>query len=297
MAQRMARKWVFMAKVRQEARRAAGEPRVLALDVGNTTTRLGVFEGGELAGTWELTTPARLTADEAFAQLKQALWMLGVEAGPAAAAPDGPGAPSTTTVPAASAIMACVVPSHAPSWKEALARLCASRPLVVGPGLKTGVRMRYDDPSEIGADRIADVVAARAAYGAPVVVVDLGTTTNFEVVDPDGSFAGGIIAPGMGLGADALADRAARLPKVELRAPASVVGKSTDAAMRSGLVLGEVARIGGLLDMIAAEAGPAPVVLTGEGAAELAALLGREATVDDTLTLRGLHAIWSLNRK
>ena len=101
----------------------------------------------------------------------------------------------------ASAILSCVVPSLAEVWRSALGKLCGARPYVVGPGLKTGIRMRYDDPSEVGSDRVADAVAARETYGAPVVVVDLGTTTNIEVVDESGSFAGGIIAPGVALGA------------------------------------------------------------------------------------------------
>lgn len=264
---------------RQDGAKKDGRPSgVLALDVGNTTTRLGFFASGELAGTWEVTTPARLTADEAFAQVKQALAMLELEE-------------------PADSIMACVVPSHAAPWAEALSRLCGARPLTVGPGLKTGVRMRFDDPSQIGADRIADVVAARERYGAPVVVVDLGTTTNFEVVDAEGTFVGGIIAPGMGLGAQALTRGTAKLPMVELRAPAAVIGKSTDAAMRSGIVLGEVARIEGLLSMISYELGcEAPVVLTGDDAQAMSALLSCEVAVDDTLTLRGLHSIWRRNR-
>ncbi|OUP38696.1 type III pantothenate kinase [Olsenella sp. An188] len=257
--------------------RSAGEKNVLAVDVGNTTTRLGLFAGGELVGTWELTTPERLTADEARAQVAQALSMM------------GSGVPED-------AILACVVPSLTDVWRRALAASCPGRAYVVGPGLRTGLRMRYDDPSEVGADRVADVVAARERYGAPVVVVDLGTTTNFEVVDADGAFAGGIIAPGVALGARSLAAAAARLPVIELRAPGSVVGRNTRAAMQSGVVLGEVARIDGLLDMIASElGGQAAVVLTGEGAASMAALLRHEACVDDTLTLRGLWQLWRAN--
>lgn len=271
---------------------------VLTVDVGNTTTKLGIFtEKGELAGTWELTTPARLTADEARAQLAQAFAMMGAGADGAGVAAAAAGGATPASTPDA-AILACVVPSLTSAWRAALAAACACRPLVVGPGLKTGMRMRYDDPSEIGADRIADVVAARETYGAPAIVVDLGTTTNFEVVDAEGAFAGGVIAPGMGLGAAALAERAAKLPMVELRAPAGVVGKSTEAAMRSGLVLGEVARIEGLLAMIERELGAegaVPVVLTGDDAQAMSALLARKVAVDNTLTLRGLHKLWRLN--
>lgn len=255
------------------------EKNVLAVDVGNTTTRLGLFCDGALAGSFELTTPERLTADEARLGMREALGAL------AAPAPDG-------------AILACVVPILSDVWARALAEVVGERPLVVGPGLKTGVRMRYDDPSEVGADRVADVVAARGSYGAPVVVVDLGTTTNIEVVDAEGAFAGGVIAPGAALGARSLSAAAARLPMIELRAPAAVIGRNTRAAMQSGVVLGEVARIDGLIDAVMGELGyEAPVVLTGDGAEAMAALLRHEVRVDDTLTLRGLWGLWKTNRR
>lgn len=258
---------------------AARAPELLAVDLGNTATRLGAFAGEELLGTWDLTTPERITADEAYAQMAGALSMMGV------------GAP-------ASAILASVVPQLTGAWRSALARMCPSRPLVVGPGLKTGLRMRYDDPAEVGADRVADALAARLDFGAPVVVVDLGTTTNIEVVDASGSFAGGIIAPGIALGARSLAQAAARLPVIELKTPPRAIGRSTRAAMQSGVVLGEVARIDGLLDAVMAELGAqAPVVVTGDGASEMAALIAHEATVDETLTLRGLMHIWRVNRR
>lgn len=251
---------------------------LLAVDVGNTVTKFGVFAADELAGTWEVTTSERCTADEAWVQAACAIDMLG--------------APEPT-----SAILSCVVPSLAEVWRSALGKLCGARPYVVGPGLKTGIRMRYDDPSEVGSDRVADAVAARETYGAPVVVVDLGTTTNIEVVDESGAFAGGIIAPGVALGARSLTAAAARLPMIELRAPERVIGRSTRSAMQSGVVLGEAARIGGLLDAVMDELGTdAPVVITGDGAAQVAALISHDAVVDETLTLRGLHHIWLRNR-
>lgn len=251
---------------------------LLAVDVGNTVTKFGVFAADELAGTWEVTTSERCTADEAWAQAARAIDMLG--------------APEPT-----SAILSCVVPSLAEVWRSALGKLCGTHPYAVGPGLKTGIRMRYDDPSEVGSDRVADAVAARETYGAPVVVVDLGTTTNIEVVDESGAFAGGIIAPGVALGARSLTAAAARLPMIELRAPERVIGRSTRSAMQSGVVLGEAARIDGLLDAVMDELGTdAPVVITGDGAAQVAALISHDAVVDETLTLRGLHHIWLRNR-
>lgn len=290
-----------------EKRAAPAAARVLCVDVGNTVTRFGLFEiatadekgagteaalapdgdGPALLGSCELTTLAPVTADEALVQIRHALELLGC------AAVDG-------------TILSCVVPSVGAAWKRACARCCPARPLVVGPGLKSGIAMRYDDPSEVGSDRVADVVAARAFFGAPAVVVDLGTTTNFEVVDATGAFAGGVIAPGVALGARALAEAAARLPEIELRAPAQVIGRNTRAAMQSGLVLGEVARIDGLLDGILTElaaadpqngAGAVPVVLTGNDARHMAALLRHHAVVDEALTLRGLALLWRRNQR
>ena len=255
---------------------------VLAVDVGNTVTKIGLIADGELVRTCSLTTPARLTPDEAGFEIDRALMRPGQ---PAPVRPTG-------------TILACVVPAIGDAWAGALRATGAARSLVVGPGLKTGLTMRYDDPAEVGADRVADAVAARSAAGSPVVVVDLGTTTTFEVVDADGAFAGGIIAPGMALGADALASGAAQLPTVGLTAPRRTIGRSTREAMRAGVVLGEVARIDGLLDLIMAELGAqAPVILTGSAAAGLAALLRHEVAVREDLSLEGLNLLWQANRR
>lgn len=265
---------------------------VLVVDVGNTETRFGLFEAAasvsfsaELLATWMLTTPTRLTADEAYLQLKQVLSAFAETLGVERVAPEG-------------SILSCVVPTLTDTWKSALKRICGKRALVVGPGLKSGMRLSYDDPSEIGPDRIADAVAARGRYGAPCIVVDLGTTTNIEVVDAQGAFAGGLIAPGLYLGARSLSDAAARLPMVELAAPKHVVGKSTREAMRSGVVLGEVARIDGLLSMVERELGAAaPIVMTGSPAAPISKLLAHEVQVDEALTLRGLAMLYGANAR
>lgn len=168
-----------------------------------------------------------------------------------------------------------------------------------------GMPVRYDDPAEIGPDRIADAVAARAVYGSPCIVIDLGTTTNIEVIDARGTFVGGVIAPGLALGARSLSAAAARLPQVEPSAPTHVIGRNTREAMRSGVVLGEVARIDGMLDMVLAEMratkaageGNVPIVITGDDAEALAALVGHSLTVDDALTLRGLAELYRINQK
>ena len=297
---------------------------VLAADIGNTTARFGLLETAEagaegapkLLSACEVTTRQPITADEARMQLGQILGELASSRGGTCPSPEG-------------SILSCVVPTLTDAWHRALADTVLGRQLVVGPGLRSGVKLRFNDPSEVGPDRIADAVAARAAYGAPVVVVDLGTTTNFEAIDASGAFCGGIIAPGVALGARSLAEAAARLPIIELRAPERVLGRSTREAMQSGVVLGEAARIDGLLDAVLAEladngkrararlgegsaahenerdeadAGAAtpmaiPIVITGENADAIAALLHHQTIVDDALTLRGLALIWQANQR
>ena len=264
----------------EERARPQAHGAVLAVDVGNSVTNLGLFEDGELTATWTATTFERMTAAEARARIASFL--------------------STLEEPArvADGIVASVVPSLTDAWVEAVRACAGRRPLVVGPGLKTGVKMRYNDPGALGADRVADLAAAREAYEPPFVVVDLGTTTNFEVVDADGVFVGGIIAPGLRLSARAVADAAAQLAVVDLRAPASVIGKNTREAMRSGIVMGEVARIDGLVDAVWRELGcETPVVATGEDARAMAALSARVTDVDEHLTLRGLGVLHGLSRR
>ena len=256
---------------------------VLCVDVGNSDTNLGLFVDGELDATWTVTTTERMTADEARMRMA-GLFDMRARDGKDAACDD--------------AVIASVVPGLTDAWVTATRALCGRRPLVVGPGVKTGVRMRYNDPGELGADRVADLVAARAAYEPPFVVVDLGTTTNFEVVDEDGAFVGGIIAPGVKLSAKALADAAAQLAMVDLKAPASVVGKNTREAMQAGVVMGEVALIDGLVDMVQRELGyDVDVIATGSDAAAIAALSQRIARTDEHLALRGLSMLHALNRK
>ena len=265
---------------------------ILTVDVGNTFIRFGLFAEDSAAAqecplaTCEITTPSSITADEARMRLVQVMAALAADAGM-------PGA----LVPAA-AVLSCVV-------KAALSRTCTGRVLTVGPGLKTGMPVHYDDPAEIGPDRIADAVAARAVYGSPCIVIDLGTTTNIEVIDAHGTFVGGVIAPGLALGARSLSAAAARLPQVEPSAPTHVIGRNTREAMRSGVVLGEVARIDGMLDMVLAEMratkaageGDVPIVITGDDAEALASLVGHSLTVDDALTLRGLAELYRINQK
>lgn len=272
---------------------------VLAVDVGNTATRFGLLIEGELAASWECTTPVSMTADEARLAIANFLAMLERDRCRGIAAPADPGIGGEgRIVQLEDSILSSVVPGLTDVWVRALAIECGRKPFIVGPGLKTGLKMHYNDPSEVGSDRVATLVAARESYGYPLIVVDFGTTTNFDVLDSDGAFAGGVIAPGIALSAKALAQAAARLPVIEIKVPSSVIGKSTREAMQAGVVLGEVARIDGLVDAIQAELGCATgVVATGAQASAVCALSKRIEHADETLVLRGLGSLYALNSK
>jgi len=248
---------------------------LLAVDVGNTQTVLGLYPDGELADHWRLATERSTTADELGVVLSGLLDLDSV---------DG-------------ICLASTVPVLVREW-ELLASKWAGAPLlVVGPGVKTGIPIRYDDPREVGADRIVNAVAAKARYGAPVVVVDFGTSTNFDVVSPEGEYVGGVIAPGIEISMEALFARAARLVKVDYSAPASVIGKTTVGGLQSGLVYGFAGQVDGIVGRIRDELGvDAPVVATG-GLADLVSPHSRTVErVDPFLTLDGLRLVWELNR-
>lgn len=270
------------------------ESTVIAIDVGNTATRFGLARAGELRATWETRTSLAQTPDEACLALHGFLnaLELGIAQTVSGEEEDLAGAMPT------GGIVSSVVPSLTSVWAQAIERLCKKRPFIVGPGLKTGLRMAYNDPSEIGADRVADMVAARDTYGNATLVIDMGTSTTFELLNSKGEFAGGIIAPGLKLSANALASAAARLPMVEIKAPASIIGQSTREAMQSGIVMGEIARIDGLIDMIWNEVGyETNLVLSGQDAEAISRLLAHRVVVDQTLTLRGLVALYEHNRR
>lgn len=258
---------------------------ILVVDIGNTTTRFGIASEGVLLTTWEVTTSHAQTADEAWFLLAGYLNFR-------------PSAEAENETPwPQDGIISSVVPSLTSAWTQAVARLTGRRPLVVGPGLKTGLKMDFNDPAEVGSDRVADMVAAREEYGYPVLVVDLGTSTNIEVMNDRGEFAGGIIAPGLHISAAALSTKAARLPSVDIKAPANIVGKSTREAMQSGIIMGEIARIDGLIDLIWRELGyETPIVMYGPDAEALGALMAHDVTVDPGLTLRGLVWLYLHNR-
>ena len=194
--------------------------------------------------------------------------------------------------------MSSVVPGLTDAWVEALHTLCGVRPLVVGPGLKSGLKLHLNSPADFGADRVADCVAAKQLYGFPLIVVDFGTATTLEVIDDAGVVQGGLIAPGLRLAARAVADAAAQLPVIGLHTPRSVIGKSTRDAMQAGIVIGEVARIDGLIQAVWDELGyETRVVATGDDAQAMAGLSRRIEVADDQLTLKGLILLHQKNRK
>jgi type III pantothenate kinase len=252
---------------------------LLAVDVGNTQTVLGLYDADRLAEHWRVATEAERTGDELGVVVGQLLELrdLGFE--------DISGVCLSSTVPP-------LVRAY-----EEFARDYARAPLLVlGPGAKTGLPIVYDDPREVGPDRIANAVAARERYGAPCIVVDFGTSTNFDIVSAAGEYVGGVLAPGIEVSMEALFARAARLVKVDFSPPPSVIGKTTVAGLQSGMVYGFAGQVDGIVKRVRAEIGEnAPVVATG-GLAELIAPHAETIdTVDPLLTLEGLRLVWDRN--
>lgn len=254
---------------------------LLAIDIGNTQTVLGVFDGPELRHMWRVATNKADTSDELRLKAQPLLASENI----AADQLDG-------------SIVASVVPALTAAWKRALARMLGSEPVVCSAGSAGELfATTYDNPSEIGADRVADAVAARALYGSPVVVVDFGTATNLEVVDAQGRFVGGIIAPGLETSAAALFSHATKLPVIDLVDPGTAIGKNTVHAMQSGIVYGEADRVDGFVRRVFAELGyEAPVVATGGLATTVAPLCETVTHVNPELTLEGLRLIYDASR-
>lgn len=255
----------------------------LAIDVGNTQTTLGLFDdGGSLAHGWRMSTDAAETSDMLHARLWSFL------------AKDGLDLAAVTEAGVAS-----VVPALERAWRRCLGANLGREPLVVRAGDACGMEVAMPDPRQVGADRIANALAARRTYGAPVIVVDFGTATNIDVVDERGRYRGGAISPGLMLSAGALFSRAAKLASIPVEAPERALGDSTEAALQSGLVIGAAAQAEGLVARIRAELGAphATVVGTGGLARTVARATDLFDAIDPDLTLRGIREIWLAGRE
>ena len=253
---------------------------LLAIDIGNTNVTLGVFDGEKLRVTWRMASDVHQMADEYAASLLTLLQHNSI---------------SPTDIRDIS--MCNVVPPLTTTFVDLSQRYFKATPLIVGAGVKTGVRIRMDNPREVGADRIADAAAAHHLYGGPVITIDLGTTTVFGIVSRDGDYLGGVIATGIATAAEALFTRTAQLPRVDLVRPKNVIGTNTIAAMQSGIIYGYASLVEGMLARIQNEMGEkAKVVATGG----YSSLIAKETDVIDEvnpdLTLIGLRLIYEMNK-
>jgi type III pantothenate kinase len=253
---------------------------LLAIDVGNTNTVLGAFQGAELQQQWRVETSHSRTSDEWGILVRQLFEASGVE-------------PARVKAIAVSN----VVPPLAFALERMASRWFGVKPLFVGPGVKTGMPILYENPREVGADRVVNAVAAYARWRTGLVVVDFGTATTFDAVSPRGEYLGGAICPGITISMEALFRNASKLPRVEFARPALVVGRNTVASMQSGLVYGYVGLVDGICERMAAELGWKPKVVATGGLASLVAGTSRAISeVDEHLTLEGLRLIFEMNR-
>jgi type III pantothenate kinase len=248
------------------------------VDVGNSDTVVGLFAGETLAGFWRLTS-GRLTGDEAW------LWLDALRRS-LAAPPRVDGA-----------VLCSVVPALTAPWSAALERTSATPPVLVSAASARSLPIRYKDRSAVGADRIANAIAARGLYGTPAIVVDLGTATTFDCVSRDGAYLGGVIAPGVGTSSEELFRRAARLPRVELGRPVRALGRTTEESLRAGVVWGAAGQVDALVRRLALEMKGTPhVIATGGWAGVVAPECETINRVDEALTLKGMRLLWEEQR-
>jgi type III pantothenate kinase len=254
---------------------------LLAIDIGNTNITFGLYDGETLGPRWRIRTIHEKMPDEYGILLDQLFRHRGYR-------------PEQVTGGA----IASVVPPLTPVFQQVCRDYVGQTPLVVDAGVRTGVRIRYDNPRAVGADRVADAAAVRALYSVPACVVDFGTATTFDAVSAEGDYLGGAIAPGISISAQALFERTAKLPRVELTRPPSTIGRNTSHSIQSGLLFGYVGLVEGMVVRFKAELGPDTRVIATGGLAEI---IARETeiidTVDPWLTLHGLRIIYELNRE
>jgi type III pantothenate kinase len=253
---------------------------LLVLDVGNTNIVLGVYRGEELLHSWRISTNKHKTADEYGIQIRVLFQYADIDYRAIKAV-----------------VLSSVVPPIMPALERMAEKYFAVKPLVVGPGVRTSMPIKYDNPKEVGADRIVNAIAAIELYGGPLIIVDFGTATTFCAISGQGEYLGGAIAPGVGISTEALVAKAAKLPRIELVKPKTVIGKTTISSMQSGILYGFVGQVDGIVNRIKEEMGTeANVVATGG----LAELISRESStidlVNPNLTLEGLRIIYERNR-
>lgn len=254
---------------------------LLVVDIGNTNIVYGIFDGEKLLHHWRVSTNRNSTADEYGVAIRTLFTYAGF---------------NHADIDAIA--IASVVPPLNPAIEQMCRRYFGIEPLVIGPGIKTGMPIRYENPREIGADRIVDAVAGYAKYGGPLIIVDFGTATTFGVISEDGAYLGGAICPGVGTSTEALFQRAARLPRIELVKPKSVIGKNTVAGMQAGIIYGYVGLVDGIVRRIMAELGQKCRVVATGGLAELIAPETETIeTVDQFLTLEGMRLVYLRNKE
>ncbi len=259
---------------------------LLVLDVGNTNTVLGVFESkseghfGDLRAHWRVSTNKTQTVDEYGVLFRNLFQMAGIDLGPLSGI-----------------VVSSVVPPLDSTLREVCEKYFHTKALFIEPGVKTGMPLHYDNPQEVGADRVVNSVAAFEKYGGPCVIVDFGTATTFDCVSVKGEYLGGVICPGIGISAEALFERTARLPRVDIRKPQRVIGTNTVASMQSGLFYGYLGLVDGILARLLEDLGKDTKVVATGG---LAPLIGENSSfiknVDDLLTLDGLRIIYERNQ-